>query len=422
MRQSSIILGYYNYRLVAVAGCVLFVVGVVAEILNLAFDRGLLAWLIGACAVAVIALGAAIAFSSAVVLARTRRLEHRHPDLYLDLNKSRTAERLAKPDGFRGGFIRHCLARFVIGHDFLVGDAVKVRSFDEIAATLDVSGCINGIPFMPEMRRFCGSTARVLRSVDKIYDYDRTRDMRDLKRCVILTGMHCDGAMHGQCEAACFTLWNVAWLEHAPDVAAPREQAPGAPKNDRAPAANVGERFSCQYTQLHAATRPLRPLDPVQDLRPLIAGNVTVPAFVVAIATRAFNFLQRVRGGVTFPVMEARKNSQPAVEERALSVGDLVIVRPPGEIAQTLNRQGKHKGLWFDRDMVKFCGQKFRVSATVTRLIDVTNGQMRSVKTPCYLLENVDSTGEYLRFNAQSDPLFWRDVWLQRVEEVSARQ
>jgi hypothetical protein len=132
--------------------------------------------------------------------------------------------------------------------------------------------------------------------------------------------------------------------------------------------------------------------------------------------------MQQIRRGVIFPVLEQRKDPNALIEECTLSVGDLVTVRSAHEIAQTLNRQNKHKGLWFDRDMLKFCGQTFRVSATVTRLIDVTTGQMRTVKTPCYLLENVDSTGEYLRFNAQSDPLFWRDVWLKLVEKGTARE
>lgn len=422
MRQTPITLGYNNYRKVAVAGCALLVLGLLAEVLNRFFEQGLLAWLIGACAIAVITLGTVIALASTVVLLRQRRLDLSRTDLYLDLNKNRTAANLLAPDGFRGGLMRRCLARVALGHDYLVGDAVEVRSFDEIAKTLDASGCIDGIPFMPEMHKFCGTSARVLRSVDKIYDYDRTRGMRALKGCVILTGMRCDGAMHGHCEAACFALWKVAWLKHAPEVLARHGTSPPTQPPRLRTAASTPQTFPCQYTQLHAASRPLQALDPVQDLRPLIAGNVTLLAFLVAIATRAFNAVQELRGGVGFPVIEARKKPQPTAEERGLCVGDLVAVRSVAEIAQTLDRRGKHKGLWFDRDMLKFCGQTFRVSASVSRLIDVTTGDLRTVKTPCYLLEDVDGTGEYLRFNAQSDPPFWREAWLQRVEKASARK
>lgn len=401
-------------------GFALLAFGIAVEIFNIAFDRGLLAWFVGACAAAVIMVGAGIAVVSAVVLERQRRLQQLRPDLYLDLNESRTAKELARPDGFRAGFVRRALARMTLGHDYLVGDPVEIRSLKEIEATLDADGCLDGMPFMAEMRRFCGRNARVFRSVDKIYDYDRTKDMRDLKNCVVLTNVRCDGAMHGQCEAACFALWNVNWLRHTADFVG-RTHPVTAPASEPSLETYPGQRFSCQYTQLHSATRPLHPMNPLQDLRPLVAGNITWLSFLVAVGTRAFNFMQQVRRGVIFPVLEQRKDPSAIIEECALAVGDLVTVRSAPEIAQTLNRHNKHKGLWFDRDMLKFCGQTYRVSASVTRLIDVTTGQMRTVKTPCYLLEGVDSSGEYLRFNAQSDPLFWRDVWLKRVDKAAAR-
>ena len=36
-----------------------------------------------------------------------------------------------------------------------VGERVEVRSAEEIFATLDKSGCLNSLPFMPEMLQFC---------------------------------------------------------------------------------------------------------------------------------------------------------------------------------------------------------------------------------------------------------------------------
>ena len=41
------------------------------------------------------------------------------------------------------------------------GDWVEVRSRDEILATLDKDGRLDGMPFMPEMFAFCGKRFRV---------------------------------------------------------------------------------------------------------------------------------------------------------------------------------------------------------------------------------------------------------------------
>ena len=44
---------------------------------------------------------------------------------------------------------------------FRRGDVVEIRSAKEIAATLDASGCLDGLAFMPEMAVHCGRRYRV---------------------------------------------------------------------------------------------------------------------------------------------------------------------------------------------------------------------------------------------------------------------
>jgi hypothetical protein len=41
-----------------------------------------------------------------------------------------------------------------------VGDWVEVRSAAEIFATLDERGCLDALPFMPEMLSYCGKSSR----------------------------------------------------------------------------------------------------------------------------------------------------------------------------------------------------------------------------------------------------------------------
>jgi len=44
---------------------------------------------------------------------------------------------------------------------FSAGELVEVRSKQEILATLDERGCVDGLPFMPEMLQYCGQRVPV---------------------------------------------------------------------------------------------------------------------------------------------------------------------------------------------------------------------------------------------------------------------
>ena len=327
--------------------------------------------------------------------------------------------------GFRAGRVRRVCARMLLGHDFLVGDEVEVRSLEEIRSTLDATGCIDAMPFMREMENFCGRTLRVVRVVDKIYDYNRTRAMRRLDRCVLLSGLRCDGGDHGGCQAACYLLWRVEWLRHRGDSPrlpkAPSTAALAPARVDAVDGGAVPLRFVCQFTQLHAASKPLWTGDVFQDLRPLFAGNITFFAFCAAMLTRLFNAVQALHGGLGFPVVPIPANSMEGTWEK-LAVGDVVNVRSPAEIGATLGRRGKHRGLWVDREMIKYCHQLYRVAARVDRIIDVESGEMREMKTPCLVLDGVDGSGEYMRFGAQHDPLFWRECWLRKADAQETKR
>lgn len=371
---------------------------------------------------AVAAAAALVAGSGQVVLARHRRAEQGRPDLYLELNTPRREAALQAPRGHRAGALRRVAARAMLGHDFLVGDTVEVKSLEEIRATLDERGCLDGMPFMPEMARFCGSRGQVFRSIDKIYDYGRTRKMRRLRGCVLLSGLRCDGADHGECQARCYIVWKTEWLRRpgtAPAVArsAPAAGLPGvAPARVPSTDANGAprERYLCQYTELHASSTPMGMWEIGKELRPLVAGNVTLATWLAGLATRLFNQAQALRGGSSFPAMPPRGPSADTTPPEPLSPGDVVVVRPAAEIARTLNANNKHRGLWFDIDQTKHCGRRHTVLLRVERIIDDAHGQMLTMKTPCILLDGVDYSGETLNFTAQHDLFFWREHWLQK--------
>ena len=367
---------------------------------------------------ALLLVSLALAASGWIVLRRLSLAELGAPDLFLESNLGRREVALERPAGFRAGALRRLAARATLGHDFMVGDAVEIRSLKEIEATLDERGCLDGMPFQPEMLRFCGRSGRVFRSIDKIYDYGRTRLMRRLDGCVLVSALRCAGADHGGCQARCYMIWKTEWLRRPGESAAPQPVARGglvAPTRVIEPSADgvERERFLCQFTELHAASRPMGAWEIGKEFRPLVAGNVTLRTWVVGLATRYFNLVQGLRGGTGFPALP-RIKAAISIETMPLAPGDTVVVRPITEIASTLNDKGKHRGLWFDRDQIKHCGKTRTVLARVERIIDDAHGQMLSMKTPCILLEEVDYSGEVLNFNAQHDLFFWREAWLEK--------
>lgn len=381
------------------------------------FLHGLPALLLADVAGLVGAAAGVVAACGLLAIHRTRRNAAGSLDLFQSFNRRRAAGALeARSPRW---WIRRFLGRVALGHDFLVGDPVEVRPLHEIQATLDARGELDGMPFMPEMARLCGTRGRVYRCADKVYDYGRTKRMRRLEDCVELIGLRCDGAAHGGCEAGCLYIWKTRWLRRL--GAEPRAEGPVRESSVNArPASSSAEsppgaRFVCQFTQLHDATRPFAPWDLRKDLRPLIAGNVTLRAFGVALATRWFNAVQTWRGGTCYPAVQpAQKSVAADPPPAALVPGDTVTVRPLAEIESTLNCSGKNRGLWFDGDMVRHCGRSYSVQGRVNRIIDVTTGQLLEMKNPCIVLDGVECSGEFQYFGTQHEPLYWRESWLRK--------
>ncbi len=361
-----------------------------------------------------------VALGGLVVVSRARHFAAGGRELFLAANDPRREPALGAADGFRAAALRRLAARMMLGHDLLVGDAVEIRTLPEILATLDEHGCVDGIPFQTEMAAYCGRRGQVFRCLDKIYDFGRTRHMRRLNGFVLVGGLRCDGGGHGGCEARCYLIWSTKWLRRAD---AGVQGAPVHRASGRAPAPALSSastaaapRYQCQFTQLHAASKDLPRWGIGKELRPLVSGNFTIHAWLIALLTRAFNMAQRARGGVGYPVMPDRPEVGEEVASEPLAAGDVVIVKPIEEIARTLNRRNKNRGLWFDQDMIKHCGTRRTVLARIDRIIDDATGEMRAMKTPCIMLEANDYSGEFLNFNAQHDPFFWREAWLHKTD------
>jgi hypothetical protein len=380
-----------------------------------------LGWFLAAVAALVVAAGF-------IVLKRDKDQDQGKPDLFLKMNHRRSESALKA---------LHLDARRKIRRwnplrpawPFRVCDLVEIKSLQEIAETLDTSGSIAGLPFMPEMVRYCGQQFRAYRVIDKIYDYGRTKKLRRLDDSLSLLGLRCDGSVHGGCQAACYLIWKVDWLKpvakpHSDHLENGRFRLANGTSAENRLVNSVSEeltannpdikRYKCQYTDLASASKPLDPWDVRQDLRPLWTGNVTLAAFIVALLTRLFNYAQDLRGGIAFPALTLTSRPDLPVVSLGLKSGESVRVLRKDEICRNLDAASRNRGLWFDKDMLKQAGQSFTVLGRVDQIIDDATGCMITMKTPCILLNDAVGSGEFLRFSAQHDYSFWREAWLAR--------
>jgi len=179
--------------------------------------------------------------------------------------------------------------------------------------------------------------------------------------------------------------------------------------------------YVCQMTELWEASRPMSSFDLRQDLRPLFWGNVGIRAYLIAILTRIFNEVQGLRGGARYPYMlEGKVAGETPTANIGFKTNQTVVVQNKDKIAKTLIR-GRNKGLWFDQEMVRFCGQSAVVRKRVDRIIHESTRKMVVMKTPCVTLENVVATGEFLRLCPQHEYIFWREIWLDSPDQDSSQ-
>ncbi len=309
----------------------------------------------------------------------------------------------------------------------LAGDVVEVRPLGEILATLDDRGMLEGLPFMPEMTAFCGRRLTVFRRVEKIHDYVLHTGLRRLRAAVLLTDVRCAGTGHGGCQAHCHLIWKEAWLRRlvpatrsARGTDRPAPAGPGAGPDLDACARRQAEpgpvHWVCQTTQLPGASTPMSWADPRHYLRDLISGNVRLMPWLRGVSLALFNGVQRRRGGLEYPHYSTTglKTSPHATQD--LQPGELVRVRTKREIEDTLSIGRRNRGLWFDGEMLRYCGGYYRVAARIERLIDERSGRLIALKTPSVTLEGISASGEYLALCPQNETIFWREIWLERVE------
>ena len=100
--------------------------------------------------------------------------------------------------------------------DLRPGERVRVKRKQDIVATLDRSNRNRGMTFDPEMLKYCGLQARVLRRVERIIDEKTGRMVRLQNPCIVLEGVVCTADYHRLCPRGVYPYWREIWLERVP--------------------------------------------------------------------------------------------------------------------------------------------------------------------------------------------------------------
>jgi hypothetical protein len=314
------------------------------------------------------------------------------------------------------------------------GDKVRVRSREEILATLDKDGSIDALPFMPEMLEFADKEFTVSARADKTCDTLFWTGNRRMEKTVHLVGARCSGTAHGGCEAYCMLFFREEWLEWADrpglPIAEPAQTGGDTTEEDLHTATRQsGEPdapYRCQATEHFNASSPIPPHNYYQYVHDVRIKNVSAWVAFTGLSVFAFNKYQRlskkflsprlqISAGAEYPFVKPTGTGE-RIAPVPLQPGDLVEVRSKEEIMATLGPDQRNNKMWFDAEMLPYIGQRARVVRKVTKILNENTGRMIKL-ADCYILENMICLGLYHRFCQRAITPYWRSSWLRKIDE-----
>ncbi len=311
-----------------------------------------------------------------------------------------------------------------------VGDWVEVRTADEIFATLDENGALDAMPFMAEMLQYVGRRFPVYKTAHKTCDTATRTGGRRLSNTVHLQ-LRCSGSGHGACQAGCLIFWKEAWLKrvdgpaqaqlrpsstHVPEEILVRLERAASRPDPKEPESPI---YSCQATQVPKSTTPLLWWDVRQYAQDVSTGNVPVSKAAWVLGRAMINAIQRKRGGRGFPYMPAPTKTKTPRESLDLKPGELVQIKSIEAIVDSLDMNCRNRGLFFDAELIRWCGGTYRVAYRVERIINEGTGKMMHLPNDCIVLEGVACMAECSRGRLlcpREIPHYWREIWLRRAE------
>jgi hypothetical protein len=99
---------------------------------------------------------------------------------------------------------------------FAAGDAVKVRSRQEISKSLSPLGTLDGCLMMDQMSEYCGQRLNVMKVVNNVFDESQYKMFEIRLPLYLLEGVICRGTVHSfehKCDRSCYLLWHEEWLQ-----------------------------------------------------------------------------------------------------------------------------------------------------------------------------------------------------------------
>jgi hypothetical protein len=158
-------------------------------------------------------------------------------------------------------------------------------------------------------------------------------------------------------------------------------------------------------------------------------GTLVRSSKSILCSTRVFKFFwllknEGLRKAVATTTLRTRRflaakgisrSQSKSLQKEVLNLrpGEWVRVKSEKDILSTLDKCSQNKGLAWMPIMSRYCGQKLRVYKRLDKIVLETTGEIRRLKNTV-LLEGGICDGIY--GCNRSCFHFWREVWLERVE------
>ena len=121
-------------------------------------------------------------------------------------------------------------------------------------------------------------------------------------------------------------------------------------------------------------------------------------------------------------------NKRTPTQSLNLQSGELVKIKSRAQIVETLDRHGCNRNIGICYEMIRCCGRVAEVRHRVDRLINERTGEMREIANTV-ALRNIGRSGslgeECLCYGQLGDCprgelMYWREIWLERVNPKTA--
>ena len=303
-------------------------------------------------------------------------------------------------------------------YTYKTGELIQIKFPKDILKTLDKNGCLDNLPFMPEMLNYCGKQFKILYKVEKTCVDTNQLHMAEFINddVYFIDGLRCSGLSHDGCQRGCMIFWKEAWFTKSSTLEYTNErnfeEKEIQPLKDQLLTRKNSENYYCQSTELMNATVEISKSQRINKVYKDIKSG----------RTNVFNSVKLMVLPVLRKIIRKIKDQHPRGElsrtpdeELNLHPGELVEVKSLNEILSTLDYNGKNKGLSFEPDMKQFCGKRFRVRNRLDKMILEQNGKLIRIKNSV-ILEDVTCECYYAFGGCpRKEFQFWREIWLKRV-------